>query len=76
MQSGLAGVSAALRGKHPLWPAAKAAVAGLSVRVKVFLVLGLALVLLLGPVLFVVLLLFVVVVAVIRMMRLRRTEEI
>ncbi|MGI8312658.1 hypothetical protein [Saccharopolyspora hattusasensis] len=76
MQSGLAGVSAAIRGKHPLWPAVKAAVTGLSVKVKVLLVVGLALVLLLGPVLLVLLLLFLIVVAVIRTMRVRRSEEL
>ncbi|PKW15561.1 hypothetical protein [Saccharopolyspora spinosa] len=75
VQSGLAGVSAAIRGKHPLWPAVKAAVAGLSVKVKVLLVLGLVLVLLLGPVLLVLLLLFLIIV-VIRTMRLRRNEEL
>ncbi|MDA3623814.1 hypothetical protein [Saccharopolyspora oryzae] len=74
VQSGLAGVSAAMRGKHPLWPAVKAAVAGLSVKVKVLLVLGLALALLLGPVLLVLLLVFLVI-AVIKTMRLRHSEE-
>ncbi|MEV0700228.1 hypothetical protein AB0I53_20285 [Saccharopolyspora sp. NPDC050389] len=74
VQAALAGVSAAVRGKHPLWPAVKAAVAGLSAKAKLLLVLCLVLVLLLGPVLLVLLLLFLIVVAVIRAVRPRRAE--
>ncbi|QIZ37137.1 hypothetical protein FDZ84_24015 [Saccharopolyspora sp. ASAGF58] len=67
IKAALEGISAALKGKNPLWGAIKAAV--LSFKTKLILVLVVALALLLGPVLLVVLLLALIVAGVVAAVR-------
>ncbi|MEV6227962.1 hypothetical protein AB0L88_08800 [Saccharopolyspora shandongensis] len=69
IKAALEGISAALKGKNPLWGAIKAAFFGLSFKTKIILVLVVALALLLGPVLLVVLLLALIVAGVVAAVR-------
>jgi hypothetical protein len=66
------GLKAVAGGRNPVWGAVKGAIAGLSTRTKVLIVLALVLVLLLGPVVLVVLLLGLLVLAVVAALRSRR----
>jgi len=65
------GLKAVAGGKNPIWGAVKGAIAGLSTRTKVLIVLALVLALLLGPVVLVVLLLGLLVWAIVAAARSR-----
>ena len=71
LNAALEAISAALKGKKPLWAAIKAAVSALSFRAKILLTAVLVLALLLGPVLLVALLVALIVAGVVAAARTR-----